>query len=165
MTNTKEYRLITHWLIEAPIEPIWEALTRPEEWPRWWRYVQSVTEIEKGDAAGVGAVRRYVWSSRLPYRLTFDMRTTVAVVPSLIQGEASGDLVGSGRWDLREASQHATEVQYTWTVVTDKAWMNALAPILSPVFAWNHDQVMRAGGEGLARRLGVALLEFKRGPR
>jgi hypothetical protein len=36
--------------------------------------------------------------------------------------------------------------------------MNALAPLLRPAFVWNHDWVMRQGGEGLARRLGVPLL-------
>ena len=34
-----------------------------------------------------------------------------------------------------------------------------LAPLARPVFAWNHHGVMRAGGEGLARRLGVRLVE------
>ena len=28
--------------------------------------------------------------------------------------------------------------------------MNLLAPVAAPVFAWNHDWVMRNGGEGLA---------------
>jgi hypothetical protein len=43
-------------------------------------------------------------------------------------------------------------------VTTGKRWMNALAPLLAPVFAWNHDQVMAEGGRGLARHLGVTLL-------
>ncbi|MEA2376163.1 MAG: hypothetical protein QOD13_70, partial [Thermoleophilaceae bacterium] len=33
-----------------------------------------------------------------------------------------------------------------------------LAPVARPVFEYNHDVVMRWGGEGLARRLGVELL-------
>jgi hypothetical protein len=36
--------------------------------------------------------------------------------------------------------------------------MNRLAPLARPVFGWNHDVVMRWGGEGLARRLGGRLL-------
>jgi hypothetical protein len=39
-----------------------------------------------------------------------------------------------------------------------KSWMNVLAPILASAFAWNHDQVMLAGGRGLARHLGVKLI-------
>jgi hypothetical protein len=33
-----------------------------------------------------------------------------------------------------------------------------LAPAVRPLFAWNHDVVMRWGGEGLARLLGTPLL-------
>ena len=33
-----------------------------------------------------------------------------------------------------------------------------LAPVARPVFEYNHDVVMRWGGEGLAQRLGVRLL-------
>jgi hypothetical protein len=36
--------------------------------------------------------------------------------------------------------------------------MNVLAPVARPLFAWNHDHVMRSGGEGLARLLGARLL-------
>ena len=156
----RHYSLLTQWHLDAPIERVWEALAAPKEWPRWWRYVEEVVELEKGDAQGVGAVRRYTWSSRLPYRLSFEMRTTAVVRPTFIEGVATGDLNGSGRWQLREAG-NTTRVQYEWTVTTDKEWMNVLAPILAPVFAWNHDQVMHEGGRGLARHLGVALLAFE----
>jgi hypothetical protein len=36
--------------------------------------------------------------------------------------------------------------------------MNLLSPIARPVFEWNHDWVMRNGGEGLAALLGCRLL-------
>ena len=49
-------------------------------------------------------------------------------------------------------------VLYEWNVATTKAWMNVMGPIGRPVFRWNHDYVMRAGGRGLARRLGVELV-------
>ena len=51
-----------------------------------------------------------------------------------------------------------TAVTYEWNVHTTRAWMNALAPIARPIFAVNHDFVMRNGGEGLARLLGTRLL-------
>ena len=35
--------------------------------------------------------------------------------------------------------------------------MNLLAPVARPVFSWNHDELMREGGESLARRLGADL--------
>jgi uncharacterized protein YndB with AHSA1/START domain len=155
----RQYSLVTEWRIEAPIGRVWDALSKPEVWPSWWRYVESVTDIEPGDARGVGALRRYTWSSRLPYRLSFDMRTTALEEPYRIEGIATGDLNGTGQWRLRESAT-TTRVTYLWTVRTDKAWMNLLAPILAPVFAWNHNEVMREGGRGLAHHLGVPLREF-----
>jgi uncharacterized protein YndB with AHSA1/START domain len=153
------YSLLTRWHLEAPIALVWGALVVPEEWPRWWRYVQAVVEVEKGDAQGIGACRRYTWTSRLPYRLSFDMRTTRVQRPTLLEGVASGDLNGTGRWQLAERDG-ATFVQYEWRVSTAKAWMNVLGPLLAPLFAWNHDQVMREGARGLARHLGVRLRAF-----
>lgn len=37
--------------------------------------------------------------------------------------------------------------------------MNALTPIARPLFAWNHDRLMNAGGRGLAALLGVRLVD------
>jgi hypothetical protein len=42
---------------------------------------------------------------------------------------------------------------YVWRVELARGWMRRLAPVLTPLFRWNHDGVMRAGGAGLARLL------------
>jgi uncharacterized protein YndB with AHSA1/START domain len=153
------YSLTTRWLLDAPIDRVWDALTAPEQWPHWWRYVEAVEPIAAGDAQGVGAVRRYTWSSRLPYRIAFEMTTTALERPSFIEGRARGELNGIGRWRLtRDAG--GVGAQYEWVVTTGKRWMNLLAPLLAPVFAWNHDQVMAEGGRGLARHLGVTLRSY-----
>jgi hypothetical protein len=72
-------------------------------------------------------------------------------------GHASGELEGTGTWRLFE-QEGVTAVVYDWRVRSTKRWMNMLAPVARPVFEYNHDVVMRWGGEGLARRLGVELL-------
>lgn len=156
----RQYSLVTYWHLDAPIERVWEALVAAEDWPRWWRFVEAVVELEKGDAGGLGAVRRYTWSSRLPYRLSFEMRTTALERPTFLEGVAAGDLNGVGRWQLRPI-EDTCRVQYKWTVSTGKGWMNLLAPVLAPVFARNHDQVMLEGGRGLARYLGVDLIALE----
>ena len=153
----REYRFLTAWCLEAPIEPIWDALRDSERWPQWWRGVERVVEIEPGAEDGTGQLARYTWRSRLPYELTFDMRSTRLERPHLLEGEASGELAGTGRWRLFDANG-ATAVLYEWDVSTTRRWMNLLAPIARPIFAWNHDHVMRNGGEGLARLLGARLV-------
>jgi uncharacterized protein YndB with AHSA1/START domain len=151
------YEFLTTWCLDAPIGDVWDALYASERWPEWWRGVERVKVLEPGDADRVGELSRYTWRSRLPYTLEFDMRTTRVERPFLVEGKAQGELTGEGRWRLFEGGG-ATAVTYEWIVETTERWMNVLAPLARPVFAWNHDVVMRNGGEGLARRLGVRLL-------
>jgi uncharacterized protein YndB with AHSA1/START domain len=151
------YRFLTTWLLECDRERVWDAIYDSESWPRWWRGVERVVEVAPGDADGVGQLARYTWKSKLPYELEFEMLTTRVERPQLIEGEASGELTGNGRWRLLEQGG-LTAVLYEWNVATTRGWMNVLAPLARPVFAWNHDWVMRNGGEGIARLLGCRLL-------
>jgi uncharacterized protein YndB with AHSA1/START domain len=146
------YAFVTTWRIQAPIERVWTALNRPEEWPRWWPGLEHVALVQAGDERGIGAAREYVFKSVLPYRLRFIVRSTRIEQPRLIEGDASGELVGMGRWTLAE-EVGATRVRYEWNVSTTRAWMNAVARIGRPVLAWNHDVLMRGAGEGLQRYL------------
>jgi uncharacterized protein YndB with AHSA1/START domain len=146
------YSFVTRWHVAAPIDSVFDAILRVERWPQWWRGVEEVAELERGGADRVGSLWRYTWKSQLPYRLRFLMRLTRVEPPVALEGSALGELAGEGLWRLfREDS--GTLVRYEWNVVTTNPWMNALAPLARPVFAWNHDVVMRWGGEGLARLL------------
>jgi uncharacterized protein YndB with AHSA1/START domain len=152
------YRFLTTWCIEAPIEPVWEAISDSARWPEWWRGVEKVVELQpSGNGDGVGQVSRYTWKSKLPYELVFDMRSTRAERPHLLEGQASGELEGRGLWRLFDTNG-ATAVLYEWDVRTTRAWMNVVAPIARPIFAWNHDYVMQNGAAGLAELLGARLL-------
>jgi uncharacterized protein YndB with AHSA1/START domain len=152
-----EYSFLTTWLVEAPIEPVWDAIYDTEAWPSWWRGVTHVRELEPGDEDGTGKLFVIGWRSRLPYDLEFETRVTRVQRPHVMEGAASGELTGFGRWRLFEA-EGSTAVLYEWNVSTTKRWMNVLAPVLRPFFAWNHDWVMRSGGEGIARLLNTRLL-------
>jgi uncharacterized protein YndB with AHSA1/START domain len=152
-----EYRFLTTWLLDADRESIWEAIYDSESWPEWWHGVEEATKLEEGDESGVGQYGRYVWKSKLPYRLEFFVRTTKVERPILLEGEASGELAGTGRWRLFE-EDGATAVLYEWNVRTTRPWMNLLSPIAKPIFVVNHDYVMRNGARGLATLLGARLL-------
>jgi uncharacterized protein YndB with AHSA1/START domain len=152
-----EYRFLTTWLLEAPRERVWDAIYESERWPEWWHGVLEADKLEEGDADGVGQFGRYVWKSKLPYKLEFFVRTTKVEKPHLLEGNAEGELTGVGRWRLFE-QEGVTAALYEWNVSTTRSWMNLLAPIARPIFAVNHDYVMRNGGHGLAKLLGVPLL-------
>lgn len=154
----REYRFLTTWVLEAGRDRVWDAIYASERWPEWWPGVLGADVVEPGDETGVGQLSRYRWRSRLPYELVFDMRTTRVERPHLLEGEAEGELAGTGRWRLFAEADGVTAVVYEWNVRTTRRWMNVLAPVARPAFAWNHDHVMRGGGEGLARLLGCRLL-------
>jgi Polyketide cyclase / dehydrase and lipid transport len=152
-----EYAFLTTWLLDCPRQPVWEAIHDQERWPQWWRGVEEAEEVHRGENGDVGSVARMVWKSLLPYRVSFEVTTIRVEHPYLLEGRAVGELEGIGRWRLYEQGG-VTAVLYEWNVSTTKPWMNGLAPLLRPAFEWNHDWVMRRGGEGLAALLGCRLL-------
>jgi hypothetical protein len=153
-----EYAFLTTWLLDAPRQPVWEAIHDQERWPQWWRGVEEAAELSRPPGGDdVGTVSRMVWKSLLPYRVEFEVTTTRVEHPHLLEGHAVGELEGIGRWRLYE-QDGITAVLYEWNVRTTKPWMNLLAPFLRPAFEWNHDWVMARGGEGIAQLLGCSLL-------
>jgi len=154
------YHFVTVWRLQAPIERVWDELQHPERWPAWWKGFREVRELEAGAEDGVGAVKRFGVRGALPYTLFFDGRIVRVDAPRSLELDASGELEGTGRWSLEQQGD-ITEARYTWDVRTSKPWMNALAPVARPFFAWNHDVVMKDGGQRLARLLGVPLVDME----
>jgi len=154
------YEFVTIWRISAPIETVFGELAHSELWPTWWKGVEKVVELQRGDAKGLGNVRRYTWKSRLPYRLNFDMKTTRVEPFAVLEGDASGEFAGKGIWHLSTEGSD-TIARYDWQVDTTQAWMKLMAPVARPFFAWNHDIIMSWGAQRLAKRLGVQVVEQK----
>lgn len=155
-----EYRFLTIWQLEAPLAAVCQAIENSLAWPEWWPGVEKVEELSTGDANGIGSVRRYTWKGRLPYRLTFDVQVTHMELQTMVEGVASGDVEGIGRWSF--ANEGAlTVARYEWQVRPAALWMRLLSPLASPLFRWNHDILMRQGGEGLARRLNARLVQIQ----
>lgn len=148
------YQFVTIWRFKAPQQHVWDLIFHSEDWPKWWRGVEKVEKVKDGDASHVGAVHRYTWKSKLPYRLVFDLETTRVEPINLIEGRAIGELQGTGCWQLSYDGE-ITTARYDWKVETTRTWMNLLAPLARPLFSWNHDVVMGWGGEGLKKQLGL----------
>lgn len=147
------YEFETIWEFSASLAAVWAEIEDADSWPIWWKGVLSSVEIEPGDENGVGSIRRTVWKSALPYKLTFDSEVIRVEKHALIEARANGDLTGTGIWRFEEVESSKTRVIYDWRVTTDKAWMNKIAPLARPFFKWNHDVIMRWGQNGLRRRL------------
>ena len=152
-----EYHYVSTWQLQAPIEQVWAALNDLEHLPTWYAGVQEARELAPGDAQGVGRRVRYVIKGRLPLRLAFEATTIRSMPPREQELQAEGELAGTGRWSLDQQGE-VTTARYAWDVRTTRPWMNLLAPLTRPLFAWNSRGVMLQAGEGLARFLGVPLV-------
>jgi Polyketide cyclase / dehydrase and lipid transport len=152
-----DYHYVSTWRLQAPIEPVWTAITDLEHLPAWYTGVREARELAPGDAQGVGTRVRYVIRGRLPLRLVFEATIIRSVPPREQELRAEGELAGTGHWSLEQHGD-VTTARYTWDVRTTRPWMNLLAPIARPVFTWNSKGVMLGAGDGLARFLGVPLV-------
>lgn len=164
----RHFDLVSHWRITAPPPAVWAALVDAPSWPCWWPQVRAVQTLSAGDADGLGRRHRIEWATPLPYRITIEIELQEMLRHQRLRGRAVGDMQGEGIW-LLSGSGDYTDITYLWRVELTRPWMRWLAPMLAPLFRWNHDAVMRAGGAGLARHLGARMVETRRpvgaGPR
>lgn len=155
-----EFRLLTIWRIEAPLDAVYLAIRNSLAWPEWWPGALAAGQSAAGAADGVGCVRRYRWRGTLPFSLNILVRTTRVAAPYFVEAQISGDLAGVGSWRFAREDGH-TIVRHEWRVRTRKAWMSLLVPLARPLFVRNHELVMRRGAEALARRVGGRLLDVE----
>ena len=151
-----QYQALTEWRTDAPVDRVWDVLLLAREWPTWWRGFRSVDVLEGGDDSGVGMQVRQRWRSRLPYTLVLDLEIVGVVQRRLLEGRSSGDMAGTCRWSFH-GQDGRTLVRFEMDVDPTRWWMNLPIPFAGRVVAWNYDAIMRWGGEGLARRLGIGV--------
>jgi uncharacterized protein YndB with AHSA1/START domain len=147
------YEIVSHWRVPGPIGRVYELLSDSAALPRWWpQAYHRVREIAPGDADGRGRVLEITTKGALPYALAWRLEILEATRPRLIRLRASGELVGFGEWQLSEAANEVTLV-YTWRVRAEHPILRRLEFVLKPIFALNHNWVMRKGEAGLKREL------------
>lgn len=147
------YRLLTRWLVAAPPPPVWDAVLQSRRWPDWWPGLERVRELEPGSDGGVGNLREYDWRTPFGWPLRVRLRATRIERLRLLEGRASGDVRGWGRWYFQPGAG-TTGVVYEWDVELTRRPMRMLSTIAHPLFARSHQRLMRTGARGLGAALG-----------
>lgn len=158
MPQTAFFDLVSHWRLDAPVPQVWRAITETEHWPHWWPGVVGVKRLRQGDEAGVGRVQQISFRTGLGYRLHLALEVTEVIREERLRARADGTLAGEGIWLLHQALPEAgghTDVTFVWRVTLPPGLLRWTAPLLAPLFRWNHKRVMRAGRLGLTRYLGL----------
>jgi hypothetical protein len=117
------------------------VLSRPEDYPRWWRGVYLSAKPLDPSGKRVAVVAK----GRLPYKLRFTIETLRTEKPSLIEFRATGDFVTDvSRWVLKPEGG-GTAVTLEWNPRVEKPLVKFLSPILKSLFYWNHEWTMKRG--------------------
>lgn len=146
------YSFVSRWRVPVAPQRAWDELERellPGAGGDWWPGVtvpMPARRVEPGE--------RIVLAVRSPLGYALRMRLEiVAVEPGrAIAAASDGDLRGSGRVTVAEDGDGAS-LTFHWDVETRRAWMNATAFALRPVFERAHGHVMRRGERGLRAQL------------
>ncbi|MDM7989147.1 hypothetical protein [Arthrobacter sp. zg-Y877] len=163
------YVLPSSWLLNAPPESVWEIVASPDmSWPRWWpgcTLQDLATDTASADPTAqlLATAVRLQFRASLGYRLSITIKPTTAVQPKIIEFDAGGDLVGTGRIRLfpvpaPEAGLPAeqTRMDIDWKVRPTLRWMRMLTPVARPAFTAAHALLMKQGERGLCRELAQA---------
>jgi len=73
-----QYRFVTVWRLEAPIDQVFAEIDDAEAWPTWWPNVRAVELLEAAGVDKIGAGFRTTFVGKLPYELRFDLRVSAS---------------------------------------------------------------------------------------
>jgi uncharacterized protein YndB with AHSA1/START domain len=141
-----EYVFVDEWDIEAPPEPVFEALADARTYPEWWRPIYR--EVESDGPPEVGRASRQRFKAKLPYTLSTVSTIVRMDPPRSFEVEVDGDLRGHGVWTLSPLGG-GVHVRFDWHVYADRPLLRVLTPVLRPAFRWNHNMAIEAAARGL----------------
>ena len=145
------------WVVEAPVQTVWDGMVHVEEWPRWWEglvFSNSADELPEGMEGKRYSTR---WKGALPYGLDIHAVIREASTHASISADIHGDIEGVCTCRIEE-SQRGTRGVFSLDVRTTRPWMSLLSPFLKGYFSENHNRLMEKGMQGFSRYLaqGVA---------
>lgn len=146
------YAFVTRWTFNSPIHDVWDLVGNICRYPEIWSDFRRV-QVRVGDGRSVGSMIDAETRGRLPYSLNYTLEVVESDEPHHVLLKSTGDLVGTGRWELRENGPAATGVTYYWDVATTNVVLNLLAPLFKGALAKNHDQVMARGYDAFSKEL------------
>ena len=113
----REFKIPTRWLVEARVDDVYDLISKPQDFVRWWPDVYlRVEEIEPGDEKGIGRILDLHTRGWLPYTLNWRSKATEVERPNRLVIEAQGDLEGWGEWRFRQDGERV-RADFDWAVV------------------------------------------------
>ena len=144
------FRFDEHWDIpHATVAEVYEVLSHGEWLPQWWKGVYlDATRLSGGAEPRVGDRLRVRARGALPYELNFILEATALDPDRKVQVRTAGDFDGVWTATLSPVGT-GVRVDLVWEVTVLRPILKRLAPLLRPLFAWNHRWTTPRGEQGL----------------
>lgn len=148
----RNYRFEDEWVVEAPVEKVWDSIVNVEDWPVWWKGLEFSHSADKLPAGMEG--KRYTtgWKSPLHYRLEINAVIRESSSHALIIADIHGDIEGVCTCRIEE-SRRGTRNYFSLNVRITKPWMSLFSPVLKGCFTRNHNRIMAKGKHGFTLHL------------
>jgi hypothetical protein len=146
------YKFVDHWYVQAPIDRVFAHIADPATYPLWWPVYPEVEILPGVQPPSVGSRAMLNVASVLGYRLRLLTEIVEFDPPRHLGTVASGDLEGTGTWDLEQQGD-TTAIRFIWIVRTHHQLLNVLEPVAKPLFAWSHNNASAKGHRGLKNLL------------
>jgi uncharacterized protein YndB with AHSA1/START domain len=147
------YHFVSRWRVKASAEDVYDIISQPLEYPRWWPSVYlDCRQTTAGALDGTGRCVQFHTRGWLPCALHWEACTAETAMPRRIVFEASGDLNGRGVWSFSQDGQY-TDIAFDWNVAPSNPLLKYLTPVLRPVFEANHRWAMEQGEISLREEL------------
>jgi hypothetical protein len=148
------YRFLDRWLVDAPIDRVYDAIGDPLGYERWWTDFVIRAEGDAGEPRP-GKKNRLLVRAYLPYKVQFGLEVLEAERPRRVLSRLSEDFDGTGEWTLTETAA-GVEALLDWRPRVNHALIKYLTPVLRPLFRSNHVWAMRRGERQLREYLAGA---------
>ena len=141
------FHLDRRFVFDREPEAVWDALSRPQDYPRWWSWLRSV------DADGLteGTTARCLIRAPVPFTLRLELHVDRVEPGRRIEVTAGGDLVGPGALELAP-HPGGTELRLVWDLEPHQRLMRAAGLLSRPLLQWGQDWVVRTGARQFRQR-------------
>lgn len=136
----RPFRFDRTWAFDVPPGDLWPTLTRTEDFPRWWPWLEEFS----GDGLVPAGRSRCAVKAPVPYTLRFTVTVTDLVPGERVEAAVAGDLSGWARLEIASRGR-GSRVRLAWDLTLERPVLRGAARFGRPLMEWGHDWVVNTG--------------------
>jgi hypothetical protein len=135
------------FVFDVTPEALWEVLSRPGDFPKWWTWLKSLDTDELAE----GTIAHALIRAPIPWSLRLTIRLDKVVPAERVDAHASGDLVGPAHLDIGP-HERGSQLRLRWELEPHERTLGALGRLTRPLLQWGQDWVVTNGVRQFTRR-------------